>query len=125
MSVAMPLILGIAVALPIYKLIGPDKRFVAFALFHGRRDVDPRRSRCSRASWSSDGCSSGRSARWPSLARAIDDVTAWFLIALATAVATAGDGPAAVLRTIGEASRVLPPDGSAREAAARPRLDRV
>ncbi len=34
-SVAVPLLLGIAVALPLYKLIGPDKKFVAFALFMG------------------------------------------------------------------------------------------
>ena len=29
------MVLGIAVALPIYKLLGPDKKFVAFALFMG------------------------------------------------------------------------------------------
>src|SRR5206468_5302869 len=34
-SVALPMVLGIAVALPIYKLVGPDKKFVAFALFMG------------------------------------------------------------------------------------------
>src|SRR5262249_49312639 len=31
-SVALPMLLGIAIALPIYKLVGPDKKFVAFAL---------------------------------------------------------------------------------------------
>ena len=34
-SVAVPMLLGIAVALPLYKLVGPDKKFVAFALFMG------------------------------------------------------------------------------------------
>ena len=34
-SVALPMMLGIAVALPLYKLVGPDKKFVAFALFMG------------------------------------------------------------------------------------------
>ncbi len=34
-SVALPMLLGIAVALPLYKLVGPDKKFVAFALFMG------------------------------------------------------------------------------------------
>ena len=34
-SVALPMMLGIAVALPLYPLLGPDKKFVAFALFMG------------------------------------------------------------------------------------------
>ncbi|MGH3994051.1 MAG: cation:proton antiporter, partial [Pseudonocardiaceae bacterium] len=34
-SVALPMVLGIAVALPIYELVGPDKKFIAFALFMG------------------------------------------------------------------------------------------
>ena len=90
-SVALPMVLGIAVALPIYELVGPDKKFVAFALFMGV---------------------SMSITAFPVLARilverrmlkrpvgalalasaAIDDVTAWFLIALATAVAVAGSG---------------------------------
>jgi Kef-type K+ transport system membrane component KefB len=90
-SVALPMVLGIAVALPIYELIGPDKKFIAFALFMGV---------------------SMSITAFPVLARilverrmlkrpvgalalasaAIDDVTAWFLIALATAVAVAGSG---------------------------------
>ena len=90
-SVALPMVLGIAVALPIYELVGPDKKFVAFALFMGvSRSI----------------------TAFPVLARilverrmlkrpvgalalgsaAVDDVTAWFLIALATAVAVAGSG---------------------------------
>ena len=47
---------------------------------------------------------------------AIDDVTAWFLIALATAVATAGGG-FDVVRTILLAVRLLP--GHGRRACAR------
>ena len=34
-SVALPMMLGLAVALPNYKLLAPDKKFVAFALFMG------------------------------------------------------------------------------------------
>jgi Kef-type K+ transport system membrane component KefB len=97
-SVALPMMLGLAVALPIYELVGPDKKFVAFALFMGV---------------------SMSITAFPVLARilverrmlkrpvgvlvlacaAVDDVTAWFLIALATAVAVAGSG-VDVLETI-------------------------
>ena len=97
-SVALPMVLGIAVALPIYELVGPDKKFVAFALFMGV---------------------SMSITAFPVLARilverrmlkrpvgalalasaAVDDVTAWFLIALATAVAVAGSS-ADVIETI-------------------------
>ena len=79
--------LGIAVALPIYKLVGPDKKFVAFALFMGvamsitafpvlaRILVERRMLK--------------RPVGALALASAaIDDVTAWFLIALATAIAS-------------------------------------
>src|SRR5208283_3360915 len=34
-SVAVPMLLGIAAALPLYKLVGPDVKFAAFALFMG------------------------------------------------------------------------------------------
>ncbi len=97
-SVALPMVCGIVVALPIYELVGPDKKFVAFALFMGV---------------------SMSITAFPVLARilverrmlkrpvgalalasaAVDDVTAWFLIALATAVAVAGSG-AEVIETI-------------------------
>src|SRR5207245_11001061 len=33
--VALPILLGIAAALPLYKLLGPDTKFAAFALFMG------------------------------------------------------------------------------------------
>jgi Kef-type K+ transport system membrane component KefB len=97
-SVALPMMLGIAVALPVYTLVGPDKKFVAFALFMGvamsitafpvlARILVERRMLKRPVGALTLACA------------AIDDVTAWFLIALATAIATAG-GAGAVLRTI-------------------------
>ena len=88
-SVALPMMLGIAVALPLYPLVGPDKKFVAFALFMGvamsitafpvlARILVERRMLKRPVGALTLACA------------AIDDVTAWFLIALATAVATAG-----------------------------------
>jgi Kef-type K+ transport system membrane component KefB len=97
-GVAIPMIAGLAVALPTYKLVGPDRGFTAFALFMGV---------------------SMSITAFPVLARilverrmlkrplgvlalasaAIDDISAWFLIALATAVAVAGSG-IEVVRTI-------------------------
>ena len=99
-GVAIPMLAGIAVALPTYTLVGPPAKggFTAFALFMGV---------------------SMSITAFPVLARilverrmlkrpvgalalasaAIDDVTAWFLIALATAVATSGGG-FDVVRTI-------------------------
>jgi Kef-type K+ transport system membrane component KefB len=100
-SVAVPLLLGIAVALPLYKLIGPDKKFVAFALFMGvamsitafpvlARILSERRMIKSPVGALTVACA------------AIDDVTAWFLIALATTVAVSGTF-GDVAKTIGEA----------------------
>jgi Kef-type K+ transport system membrane component KefB len=99
-GVLIPMLVGIAVALPTYTLVGPPAKggFTAFALFMGV---------------------SMSITAFPVLARilverrmlkrpvgalalasaAIDDVSAWFLIALATAVATAGGG-FDVVRTI-------------------------
>jgi Kef-type K+ transport system membrane component KefB len=90
--------LGIAVALPIYELVGPDKKFVAFALFMGvsmsitafpvlARILVERRMLKRPVGALSLACA------------AIDDVTAWFLIALATAVAVAGSG-SEVIKTV-------------------------
>jgi Kef-type K+ transport system membrane component KefB/nucleotide-binding universal stress UspA family protein len=90
-SVALPLMLGFAVALPIYELVGPDKKFVAFALYMGvamsitafpvlARILVERRMLKRPVGALTMACA------------AIDDVTAWFLIALATAVAAAGSG---------------------------------
>jgi len=90
-SVALPMMLGIAAALPLYSLLGPDKKFVAFALFMGvsmsitafpvlARILVERRMLKRPVGALALACA------------AIDDVTAWFLIALATAVAVAGSG---------------------------------
>ncbi|HEY1520301.1 MAG TPA: cation:proton antiporter [Solirubrobacteraceae bacterium] len=100
-SVAVPLLLGIAVALPLYKLIGPDKKFVAFALFMGvamsitafpvlARILAERRMLKRPVGALAIACA------------AIDDVTAWFLIALATTIAVAGT-VGDVFKTIAEA----------------------
>ena len=100
-SIALPMMLGIAAALPLYKLIGPDKKFVAFALFMGvamsitafpvlARILAERRMLKRPVGALALGCA------------AIDDVTAWFLIALATTVAVAGSF-GEVAKTVGEA----------------------
>ena len=97
-SVALPMMLGIAIALPIFPLVGPDNEFIAFALFMGvamsitafpvlARILVERRMLKRPVGALTLACA------------AIDDVTAWFLIALATAVATAG-GLGDVLQTI-------------------------
>jgi Kef-type K+ transport system membrane component KefB len=98
-GVAIPMMAGLAVAIPTYQLVGPDTGFAAFALFMGV---------------------SMSITAFPVLARilverrmlkrpvgalalasaAVDDVTAWFLIALATAVAVAGSF-LGVARTVG------------------------
>jgi Kef-type K+ transport system membrane component KefB len=92
-GVLIPMLAGIAVALPTYELVGPPAKggFTAFALFMGvsmsitafpvlaRILVERRMLR--------------RPVGALALASAaIDDVSAWFLIALATAVATSGGG---------------------------------
>ncbi len=100
-SVAVPLLLGIAIAIPLYKLLGPNKKFVAFALYIGVAMSITAFPVLARI------LAERRMIRRPLGAltvacAAIDDVTAWFLIALATTVAvsgTVGD----VLKTIGEA----------------------
>lgn len=100
-SVAIPLLLGIAIALPLYKLVGPNKKFVAFALFMGvsmsitafpvlARILAERRMIKRPVGALAIACA------------AIDDVTAWFLIALATAIAASGTF-GDVAKTIGEA----------------------
>jgi Kef-type K+ transport system membrane component KefB len=88
-SVAIPMLLGIAVALPLYKLVGPNKKFVAFALFMGvamsitafpvlARILAERRMLKRPVGALAVACA------------AIDDVTAWFLIALASTIAVSG-----------------------------------
>ncbi len=101
-SVALPLLLGIAVALPLYKLVGPDKKFVAFALFIGvsmsitafpvlARILAERRMLKRPVGAMAIACA------------AIDDVTAWFLIALALTIASSGTF-GDVVKTIAEAT---------------------
>ena len=88
-SVAVPMLLGIAVALPLYKLVGPDKKFVSFALFMGvamsitafpvlARILSERRMLNRPVGALTIACA------------AIDDVTAWFLIALAITISVSG-----------------------------------
>ncbi|HZE05475.1 MAG TPA: cation:proton antiporter, partial [Solirubrobacteraceae bacterium] len=101
-SVAVPMLLGIAAALPLYKLVGPQKKFVAFGLFMGvamsitafpvlARILAERRMLKRPVGALAIACA------------AIDDVTAWFLIALATTVAVSGTF-GDVLKTIAEAT---------------------
>ena len=92
-GVLIPMLAGIAVALPTYELVGPPSKggFTAFALFMGvsmsitafpvlaRILVERRMLR-------------GPVGALALASAAIDDVSAWFLIALATAVATSGGG---------------------------------
>jgi Kef-type K+ transport system membrane component KefB len=100
-SVALPMLVGIAAALPLYKLVGPHIKFAAFALFMGvamsitafpvlARILSERRMLRSELGSLAIGCA------------AIDDVTAWFLIALATTITVSGS-LGVVARTIGEA----------------------
>lgn len=88
-SVAVPMLLGIAIALPLYKLVGPDKKFVSFAIFMGvamsitafpvlARILAERRMLKRPLGSLAIGCA------------AIDDVTAWFLIALAITISVSG-----------------------------------
>ena len=100
-SIALPMLLGIAAALPLYKLLGPDIKFAAFALFMGvamsitafpvlARILTERRMLKGPVGSLTIGCA------------AIDDVSAWFLIALATTIAVSGSF-GVVARTIAEA----------------------
>jgi Kef-type K+ transport system membrane component KefB len=98
-SIAIPLLLGLAVAIPLYPLLGPQKKFAAFGLFLGvamsitafpvlARILAERRMLKRPLGALVLTCAS------------IDDLVAWFLIALATTVATHG-GLGPVAKTIG------------------------
>jgi Kef-type K+ transport system membrane component KefB len=88
-SVAFPMSLGFLVALPIYKLLAPDVRYLPFALFMGvamsitafpvlaRILIERRMLKRPVGALAMAGA-------------AVDDVTAWGLLALATAVAASG-----------------------------------
>lgn len=97
-SVALPMMLGILVAVPAYELVGPDNSFAGFALFMGVAmsiTAFPVLARIlveRRMLTKPTGATALASA-------AIDDVTAWFLIALATAVSVSGS-TSEVLETI-------------------------
>jgi Kef-type K+ transport system membrane component KefB len=94
-SVAFPMALGFLVALPIYRLLSPDVRYLPFALFMGvamsitafpvlaRILIERRMIRRPVGALAMAGA-------------AIDDVTAWGLLALATAVAGSGKGTHAI-----------------------------
>jgi Kef-type K+ transport system membrane component KefB len=97
-GVLIPMVAGMLVALPIYERLGPDKGFVGFALFMGVSMSITAFPVLARI------LAERRMLKRPvgalALASAaIDDVTAWFLIALATAVAVAGNA-AEVVKTI-------------------------
>ena len=89
-SVAVPLGLGFLVALPVYELLSPDVRYLPFALFMGvamsvtafpvlaRILIERRMLRRPVGALSMAGA-------------AIDDVTAWCLLALAAAIAGSGE----------------------------------
>ncbi|MEZ5098914.1 MAG: cation:proton antiporter [Thermoleophilia bacterium] len=98
-SVALPMILGLLVALPMFELVGPDTDFVPFALFMGvamsitafpvlARILIERRMLKRPV---------GAMAL---AAAAIDDVTAWGLLAFASAIA-AGGSSTQVVRVVG------------------------
>jgi Kef-type K+ transport system membrane component KefB len=98
-SAAFPIMLGVALAVPLYVLVGPDRGFVPFALFIGvsmsitafpvlARIVLERRMLKRPV---------GAIAL---AAAAIDDVTAWSLLALASAIAVAGSS-LQIIRVVG------------------------
>jgi Kef-type K+ transport system membrane component KefB len=94
-SVAFPMALGFLVAIPIYKLLAPDVRYLPFALFMGvamsvtafpvlaRILIERRMLKRPVGALAMAGA-------------AIDDVTAWCLLALATAVSGAGHASHAI-----------------------------
>jgi Kef-type K+ transport system membrane component KefB/nucleotide-binding universal stress UspA family protein len=101
-ALLLPLVMGLLVALPLYDVLAPNTRFLAFALFVGISMSVTAFPVLARI------VSERRLIKRPLgalalSAAAVDDVSAWFLIALATAVAGAGSG-LIVLRTIGLAA---------------------
>jgi Kef-type K+ transport system membrane component KefB len=88
-SIAVPMAFGIAVALPLFELVGPDTSFVSFALFMGVAMSITAFPVLARI------LAERRMLRHPvgamaMAAAAVDDVTAWGLLALASAVAGSG-----------------------------------
>jgi Kef-type K+ transport system membrane component KefB len=90
-SVAFPMALGFLVALPLYKILAPDVRYTPFALFMAVAMSVTAFPVLARI------LTEHRMLKRPVGAltmagAAIDDVTAWGLLALATAAATSGSG---------------------------------
>jgi len=90
-SVAFPMALGFLVALPIYRILAPDVRYVPFALFMAVAMSITAFPVLARI------LTEHRMLKRPVGAltmagAAIDDVTAWGLLALATAAATSASG---------------------------------
>jgi Kef-type K+ transport system membrane component KefB len=94
-SVAFPMALGFLVALPIYRLLSPDVRYLPFALFMGVAMSITAFPVLARI------LTEKRMLRRPvgalaMASAAVDDVTAWGLLALATAVAAHGKATDAI-----------------------------
>ena len=101
-SLLFPLMLGLLAALPLYALLAPPTRFLAFALFIAVSMSITAFPVLARI------ISERRMVKRPLgtlalSAAALNDVSAWFLIALAVALAGTGTG-LDVLKTIGEAA---------------------
>jgi len=101
-ALLIPLMLGMLIAIPLFRLLAPDTRFLAFALFVGISMSITAFPVLARI------ISERRMLKRPLgalalSAAAVDDVSAWFLIALAAAIAGAGTG-VGVLKTIGWAA---------------------
>jgi Kef-type K+ transport system membrane component KefB len=98
-SVALPMVLGIAAAVPVYTLLAPATDFLPFALFMGVSMSITAFPVLARI------LVERRMLKRPvgaiaMAAAAVDDVSAWFLIALATAIAVKG-AALDVLGTVG------------------------
>jgi Kef-type K+ transport system membrane component KefB len=86
-SVAIPFALGLLAAIPTFELLAPDTTFAAFAIFLGVAMSITAFPVLARI-LIERGMLVGRVGTTALLAAAVDDVTAWFLIALALAVAS-------------------------------------
>ena len=96
-SVAIPMVLGMFVALPVYELVGPDVDFTGFALFMGVAMSITAFPVLARI-LAERGMLTRKTGVTALAAAAIDDVTAWFLIALASAFAAGGSGSEVAVR---------------------------
>ena len=90
-GLAVPMMLGMAAALPLYTVLAPNTRFVAFAVFIGVSMSVTAFPVLARII-SERGMLKRPVGALALSAAAVDDVSAWFLIALATAVAGTGTG---------------------------------